>query len=424
MRHVATLLTGKLVGRAVSLALVPIIARLFEPHDFGVVALYASLTQGLAMVASGGYFRASLLTDDDRRARILQAMSAWILLAVCVLVVVVVAVAGPSGYNIELLAPLGIWVWLIPAGVFLRGMCNIMAVIEMRYMNFRHIAIADISETFLMGVTRILAGLGGSSVWGLIAGIIVSLSGRLMILARSGLSPYALFQTGMAWVETRALAIEYRDFPLKDMPASLVTFLAGRVPIFMMGIMFAPAVLGYYAMADRMIRMPVLNAAIPVRTVFLRKLAANRNSGYGLRRPVILLTLGMAVLGIVPFGLLGFFGTGILTFLLGDRWADAGIYTQILAPWYYAVWVSAGVQPTLMVLRRQGLWLKFQIGSLLGRLAIFGVGYLAAAEVVTTLKWFCAFNVMSALLVLAIVYILLTQDEGAARRNGTEETEG
>jgi O-antigen/teichoic acid export membrane protein len=126
----------------------------------------------------------------------------------------------------------------------------------------------------------------------------------------------------------------------------------------------------------------------------------------------------MAGLGIVPFGLLGYFGSEILAFILGDRWVVAGVYTQILAPWYYAVWVSAGVQPTLVALRRQGLWLRFQIVTLLGRLAIFGAGYLIAADVETTLIWFSGFNVAMALLILSIVFYILKTETGD-RKEGT-----
>ena len=419
VRHVATLLSGKAIAQVLSLAMVPIIARLFDPRDFGVVAIFSVVTQGLALIAPLRFFRASLLTEDDERARMLLAMSVKALLIACVLVLVVVAIAGPGGFSVGFLAPLGIWVWLIPVGMFLFGMDEIMATVNSRHKTFHRVAMADVGEALLMGATRILAGLGGSSVWGLIAGIIVSGSGRLVILARGALGPFALLRTRMEWRQVKELAVEYRDFPLNDVPAGLVTFLAGRVPILMMGVMFAPAVVGYYAMADRLIRLPVVNAGIPIREVFMRKLVANSNSGFGLRRPLTLLTLGMLALGIVPFGLLGFFGSEILTVLLGERWADAGVYTQILAPWYYAAWVSTGVQPTLVTLRRQGLWLRIQFGTLLGRLTVFGIGYLTAADVETTLKWFSGLNVLSALLVLALVFhILTTQGGAAARPNG------
>lgn len=416
VRQVATLLTGKAMAQVLSIVLVPIIARLFDPADFGIVAIFVTVASMLGLVAPLRYFRASLHMNDDERARAVLAISAWSLVTGCVLALVVIAATGPGGLGLKFLDPLGLLLYLIPVGMFLNGMGEIMMTVHTRGQTFRTVAVADFGETLLIGCSRILLGLGGSSAWALVVGFLVGGAGRLMLLARGCMNPLSIFMTSMSWRTVKDLAIEYRDFPLYSMPAGLVTFLAGKMPILVMGMMFEPAAVGLYAMADRLIRMPVVTTGISIREVFMRKLVGNASEGIGLRRPLTLLTLGMLLLGVVPFAILGFFGAEILTVILGDRWVGAGVYVQILAPWYYAVWVTTGVHPILVALRRQGLWLQIQVSMLLMRLAIFAAGYLAAANVETTLKWFSGANVLAALATLALVFYLVSKQRVATAR--------
>jgi lipopolysaccharide exporter len=418
VRHVATLMSGRLMAQTLSIALAPVIARLFEPGDFGVVALFITVANLLAIVAPLRYFRASLLIHDDESARMVLAMSAWLLLFGCTLILAVVALSGSDGFSSGFFAPLGGWVWLIPLAAFLYGMTQILTTVYTRDQIFRPVAVSDFIQTVLTGGTRILAGLGGSSVWGLITGALIGSTGRMLLLSRRSINPVSLFRTPISWGAFKELAVEYKSFPLHNMTAGLVTFVSGKVPILVMGAIFAPATVGFYAMADRLIRMPVVSTGTAVREVFLRKLAGNSKGAGGFRKPLALLTLAMLLLGVVPFGVLGFYGGDVMTFVLGERWADAGTYVQILAPWYYVSWVSTGVQPTLIALGRQGLWLRLQITGLLGRVAVFGIAYLASAGVETTLKWFSGVNVLTALFILIFVFYLASKERTHAASSG------
>ena len=418
IRHVTTLLSGKLASQVLSLALVPVVARLFEPADFGVMAIFVAMANFLALIGPLAYFRASLLTSDDGRARTLLAMSMKLLATGCVLVACLVLISDLTERVPALVRPLGVWLWLLPIGIFVFGMSRILATVHTRQQTFGSVARADVAETLLMGSSRIVFGLGGSSVWGLIVGYLIGGAGRVYLLGRNTLNPFRLVIMRTPWPEVKALAVEYKDFPLLMLPAGLVNFLSGKVPILVMGAMFSPVAVGLYAMADRLIRTPLNMADASVREVLIPKLAGNVNEGLNLRRPVLMLTAAMLLLGIVPFGILAFFGTEILTFILGDQWTEAGVYVQILAPWYYAVWVSTGVQPTLIALRRQGLWLKIQISMLLVRISVFAVSYLAVADVFTTLRWFSGANVLISLSMLALVFYLLSARGGSLPGQG------
>lgn len=407
VRHVGMLLSGKLMAQALSLALVPVVARLFDPADFGVASLFITISTLLGMAGHLRYFRASLLTADDTVARAVSALSVKCLATSCVVALTVVAIMQAVATTTGFRNPLGAWVWLLPVGMFLYGMAEVMATIHVRAQTFRALAVADVAETLLVGGSRILMGLGGSSVWGLVVGYVIGSTGRITLLARNAITPFALLSEPMSWSTSKKLMTEYRDFPLLSLPAGLITVLAAKIPFFVLGILYEPSVLGFYAMADRVIQTPVIAAGTSIREVFMRKLGHNVQAGASLRGSLTKLTLAMFVLGLLPFGLLGVWGAEILTVILGDRWADVGLYVQILAPWYYASWVATGVQPTMVALRAQGLWLRIQLGMLLARLLVFAVGYVAGADVQVILEWFAGVNVVIAGLGLVLAFYLL-----------------
>jgi O-antigen/teichoic acid export membrane protein len=143
-----------------------------------------------------------------------------------------------------------------------------------------------------------------------------------------------------------------------------------------LGARFSPKIAGFYAMADIVVRKPLLIAGMSIRKEYLQKAAEIKNRGLSLWGSLSKITLGLAILGILPFGLLLFFGADILRIFLGEQWGVADYYVRILAPWYFAVWMTSAAQTTLTVLRKRALWLKLQIGVLVARLIKFAVAYL------------------------------------------------
>ena len=57
--------------------------------------------------------------------------------------------------------------------------------------------------------------------------------------------------------ELYRLAREYREFPCYTAPAALLKRLGENLPVLILSLMFAPAVVGFFAVANRLIRLPV-----------------------------------------------------------------------------------------------------------------------------------------------------------------------
>jgi O-antigen/teichoic acid export membrane protein len=155
-------------------------------------------------------------------------------------------------------------------------------------------------------------------------------------------------------------------------------------------------------MAERLVRMPLLGAGQAVTRVYMQRTAAMVSHGNDLRMPFLKTSIGLAATGLVPMGILFFYGTELLSLILGERWDAAGSYIEILAPWYYTIWVGTISQATLTVLRRQRLWLWLQISVLAIRAIVFLAAYLLSASPIQTLTAFSAANIMVTAAILAL----------------------
>jgi len=264
-----------------------------------------------------------------------------------------------------------------------------------------------------MGSSRIVFGLAGSSIAGLVFGYLLAGLARLFILAKSSLNPLTLYTIKQSWPDCKRLMLEYKDFPLHNMPSGLLQFLSGKFPVLVMGFMFAPATVGFYAMSDRLVRTPVVSVAISIREVFIRKLTVNKENTVGMMGMYSKLTLGMFLLGLLPFTLLSIYGSELLTIILGENWVEAGDYVQILAPWYFSVWIVSGSQPVLMRLRKQVLWLSLQIWLFLIRVSVFVVAYVTGDDILTVLLWFSGVNVFASIVTLLLVIYQIRKAEAS-----------
>lgn len=408
IRNVLTLMSGKIASQIISVALVPIVARLFTPDDFGVATIFITVANLLAVVLPLRYFRASLLIEDNVKADMLLAISAWMLLLGCVLTFMaslVLFITEDFGLDwLILFLPIAGWIY---------GMNNILRTQHTRQKTFNRVAISDVTQTLTMGSSRIVFGLAGSSIAGLVFGYLLAGLARLFILAKSSLNPLTLYTIKQSWPDCKRLMLEYKDFPLHNMPSGLLQFLSGKFPVLVMGFMFAPATVGFYAMSDRLVRTPVVSVAISIREVFIRKLTVNKENTVGMMGMYSKLTLGMFLLGLLPFTLLSIYGSELLTIILGENWVEAGDYVQILAPWYFSVWIVSGSQPVLMRLRKQVLWLSLQIWLFLIRVSVFVVAYVTGDDILTVLLWFSGVNVFASIVTFLLVICQIRKAEAS-----------
>jgi O-antigen/teichoic acid export membrane protein len=204
----------------------------------------------------------------------------------------------------------------------------------------------------------------------------------------------------------------YSDFPLYNMPAGVIHTLGQNLPVVLLGIMFSPAVAGFFAMARQLLNAPIRMVSDSVRRVFLQKAASIHRQGRSLKKAYLLSTGTLALAGLPAMWVLWNFGEPLATWFLGDRWFEAGRYMEIIAPWLFMMWVMAPCKAIYVVLRRQRLLLSLELIVTVLRIGTFGVAEIISASPQGTLQMFVIVTVIGNIVAILVGMLLVLRNPG------------
>ena len=409
--NVATMMSGRALAAAIALGTMPIVARLFQPSDFGVVAVFISILSLALTVATLRFELALVLPEQESEAELLLAFTYRVLAGFCLAFFLLIAGYQLIGATIGPIDLMGHWIWLLPIGVFLAGTNEIQESWLTRQKEFRTASAALVAGNTCTSAARIGAGaIWGSSVWALVSSYLLGALARCAVQQSArGTVPIKRIMRGVGRHQMLGIARRYLDFPRLNVPAGLVFSLGQNLPVLLFGTMYSPAIVGYYAMAYRLTEVPLAIVANSIRKVFLQKSAEITNRRGDLRRAFLLTVAVLAAIGAIPALFLAYLGEVLLVWLLGSPWTTAGEYIQIMAYFLFMHWVAAPTGPVFIVLRRQDLWLRLQTAMTTLRVGALVIAYLLGADATWALKAFVLATVIgySAEIVLALIVLAM-----------------
>jgi O-antigen/teichoic acid export membrane protein len=413
--HVATLMSGKAFAGLVAIFTMPVVSRLFTPEHFGVSALFVSVVSMMASFATLSYSSAVVLPEDDTEAVLLMALAYRLLALTCGLMVVLFAAMEISGLSWRTFDLLGGWKWMLPAALLLTVGIRIQEYWLARSKSFRLVSVSLVAGNASTGLSRIALGfLGGSTIFGLIAGYMLGAAARLSVQWSTCAATLRSALRRIPASSLRDVGRRYADFPLYNMPASVIHTLGQNLPIVLFGVMFSPAVAGFFAMARQLLNAPIRMVSDSVRRVFLQKAASVHRRGRSLKKAYLLSTGALALAGLPPLLILSNFGQPLATWFLGDRWFEAGRYMEIIAPWLFMMWVMAPCKGLYIVLRRQRLLLWLELCLTVLRLGVFGWAYMIGATPQWTLQTFVTVTVIGNLATILVGMLLILRKAGGS----------
>ena len=392
-RQVMTLVTGTGLAQLIPLAVSPLLTRLYTPQDFGVFALYASLLAVLAVLGSARYELALMLPKDDTDALALVALAMAIVLATsaAVLAAVLLFQAGLARW---LDSPaLGPWLFLVPVSMLLTGLVNTLTVWANRTSRYRQISISRVLQSASAAAVAVALGWGlsrGSQAGvGLVLGAVVGQALAAASLAWPFWRRWGARLQAVGWQPMRAQALRFREFPAINMPHALLDALQGSAVVALIAALFGPTLLGFHALAQRVVRTPMATLGSAVAQVFQKRAADALHAGGDTRRLVDAVLRRLVAVAVAVLPLL-WFAPELFAFVFGAAWREAGVYAQILTPWLLLNFMLSPLSQLPLLLGRQA-----------GALA-YGVAYQLAMVAPLAVAWLMTLSLRQALLLQSV----------------------
>ena len=344
-----SVLVGGTAGAQILLVLTaPILTRLYTPEDFGLLAVYASLLAIIGVISSLRYELAIPLPEDDVEAANVAVLS---LLLLCISTAITTILVFMLGTNIAELLSVPVvanYLWLLPVGVLLSGAYSVFNYWSVRTKCFSAIAQTKLIQAIAMLAIQLATFKFGGI--GLLLGQVAGQSAGTTSLARLALAMQAFKQ--VSWVGVKKASGRYRRFPIFSSWGALINVASWQIPVLMLGAFFPPAIVGFYSLGLRLIQMPLNLIGVAISQVFFQFGAEAHKKG-DLSRLVEELSNRMLVLGLLPCMILMVIGADLFAFVFGAEWREAGVFTQILAPWALVWFLSSSLSTVYAIQERQ-----------------------------------------------------------------------
>jgi O-antigen/teichoic acid export membrane protein len=364
----------------IALAVMPVLTRLYDPADYGLMGLYVSVVTIATAVAAGRYEAAVTLPPEseegERDALALVRLALTISMVFATLALAAIGLLSALG-GVPLLESLGPWAFAIPLGVLATsGSLTLSSYANRMRMYSLSARVAPVQKA--AGATvQVAGGLAGWGPAGLMLGAVLSpLFGLRVLYAgyRSGAARAGERRWAWDGVRLRSVARRYSDFPLVSTWFALLNALAWNLQAVVINWHYSLAEVGQYTLAFAMVTVPTTLILGGVSQVYLKELSTRVADGKASARLTLGTVKGLLILSVPVF--LGLWAGGRYLFgpLFGPAWADAGAVAVAMLPLTWARFLTAPITSAFNVYRRPAVQLIWQISTLLSTLAVFTAG--------------------------------------------------
>ncbi|MFY8127750.1 MAG: oligosaccharide flippase family protein [Chitinophagaceae bacterium] len=378
----------------------PILTRIYSPEDYGLLGIILVVCNLIGVFITFGYSNAIITAVDDKEAESVLALCLKSILIITTCTCIFLLVFAKSIAKFISIADYSLLIF-IPVNVFLGGFSSVYGTIATRLKYFKMLAINRVIAVVASSVCSIIIGLLFKNVIGLLIGFLIGqiITGFVLfyLIQKKQVLPSI---SELIKSTTKVVAKKYKNFPLYSLPSEFINNFSNQIPIFLINkfSINPQAAIGHYNMSNRMLGMPISIISTSIGEVFKQRAAQDYNQS-GTCRPIFLKTFKTLVLSaIIPFLIIGLFGSNLFAFAFGEKWRAAGFYSQILAVMFFFRFTISPLTYVFFVAGKQKLdFVLHQLFVVFGFLSLY-IGF----------KYYNSLNISLWLFTISysIIYIL------------------
>jgi len=415
INNIIIVASGTALAQIITFGLTPIITRIYGPTSFGVLGTFMAIINILGPVAALTYPIAIILPKKNGEARQIMKLSLFICVIFGIISGLVLLLTFDiivDLFNLDLVAP---FLFLVPLIIIFSGSFQIIEQWLIRNKQFSITAKTAVLQSIIVNSSKI----GGGLLFPVSASLVliqtfgIALRGALMLI----LSNKSIFnKEKLQQVSLKETAIKYIDFPLYRSSQVLFSSISQGLPIILLASFFGPIAAGFYSLGRQALGTPVQLFGKAVQDVLYPKISEVANRRENISKMIVKPIMGLAIIGIVPFGVIIAFGPTIFSVVFGGEWRGAGIYAQWIALMSLFMLIAKPAIVSIPVLKIQKQFLLFEIIGTVVKIGALSLGFYFFQSDVYAVAFFSIVSVI--LYISIIVYTLWI----ASRFNYREKT--
>lgn len=377
LKSLLVLTSGTFISQIVPIIFYPIVARIFSTEQFGSASIFVQITTILSVLCSGSYQYAIFVVRKKKEALNLLsfviAISLFFLLAIGVVFFIC-----RDGISKLLNEPLFHYLFFSPIiGAFAIIIYQSYNEWSVRQKQYGQLSTNKVINSFSVSISELLIGWINNGVAG--NGLIVGeLIGRC-ISALSCIFSIIIKQSHLLkFIHIKSffhIAFKYSSFPKYIMTGKLINTIACSIPFFYLAMVYTKEQVGLFSMANSIIVIPSTVITLAVSDVFRQRANDDYAKTRSCRRILIKTIIPISLISACGFLLLFIIAPSIFSFVLGDKWYQAGIYARYLIPMMATSFVSEVAKPILIIADKKNFDFLWQVLFLLSMLITIVIDY-------------------------------------------------
>ena len=366
-----------LAGAIMTFIALPVLTRLYSVADFGAYGIALAIVSVLSTVANLRLDQALLVAEEqDKKSLIFEG--AVFSTGIAILSGIVISVI----LNVEMAGAVATGVL---ANTLLQSVYSYQFAAHKEYfcagLNIFRSAIVvavQLSLPFVMQISLVNS---------------YNVSSILMIVAMLlYILKYQLYQ--VSWHAFK----NYQDFIYANTPHALLNSFSHNLPYYVVSHFVGVQAMGFYAIVERTLRVPINLISQTLRQFFIRKFKITDSNKNALKASLLLSLVSLPL-----FAIFFILPESVYLWIFGSEWVGISTYFQILALGYWAVFCNPPSSAYLIAKRNSQVLFKLQIVELMIKFALF-----AGLYVLCTDKIYMLLAVPVALIIynFAILYVV------------------
>ena len=338
-----------LAGAIMTFIALPVLTRLYSVADFGAYGIALAIVSVLSTVANMRLDQALLVADEqDKKSLIFEGAVFSTVIAVMSGIIIIVIL------NVEMAFAVATGVF---ASTLIQSLYNYKFSAHNEYfcagLNVFRSAIVVAVQLSLPLVMKI------SLVNSYNVSSIIMIVAVLIYLLK-----HQLYQ--VSWQAFK----NYQDFIYANTPHALLNSFSHNLPYYVVSHFVGVQAMGFYAIVERTLRVPINLISQTLRQFFIRKFKSTNSNKNALKASVLLSLMSLPL-----FAIFFILPESVYLWIFGSEWVGISTYFQILAMGYWAIFCNPPSSAFLIAQRNSQVLFKLQIVELIIKFALFAGFY-------------------------------------------------
>ena len=338
-----------LVGAIITFIALPVLTRLYSVADFGAYGIALAIVSILSTVANLRLDQALLVADEqDKKSLIFEGT------VFSTAIAVISGIVISAILNVEMAGAVATGVL---ANTLIQSLYNYQFSAHKEYfcagLNVFRSAIVLAVQLSLPLVMQI------SLVNSYNVSSIIMIVAVLIYLLK-----YQLYQ--VSWQAFK----NYKDFIYANTPHALLNSFSHNLPYYVVSHFVGVQAMGFYAIVERTLRVPINLISQTLRQFFIRKFKNTESNQNALKASVLLSLVSLPL-----FAIFFILPESLYLWVFGSEWVGISSYFQILALGYWAIFCNPPSSAFLIAQRNSQVLFKLQIVELIIKFALFAGFY-------------------------------------------------